>query len=75
MLDLMKQETERIDSHFLEPARSDGNSLAEILCQKNSDGKSQLLKKPSGLIIVVFGIENKKFQFPNAFHQGFLKEK
>lgn len=34
MLDLIKQETERIDSRFLEPACGDGNSLAEILRRK-----------------------------------------
>jgi SAM-dependent methyltransferase len=34
MLDLVKQETERIDSHFLEPACGDGNFLAEILRRK-----------------------------------------
>ena len=31
MLDLVKQETERIDSRFLEPACGDGNFLIEIL--------------------------------------------
>ena len=31
MLDLVKQETERIDSRFLEPACGDGNFLAEIV--------------------------------------------
>ena len=34
MLDLVKQETERIDSCFLEPACGDGNFLAEILRRK-----------------------------------------
>jgi hypothetical protein len=34
MLDLVKQETERIDSRFLEPACGDGNFLAEILQRK-----------------------------------------
>ena len=34
MLDLVKQETERIDSTFLEPACGDGNFLAEILRRK-----------------------------------------
>lgn len=34
MLDLVKQETERIDSRFLEPACGDGNFLAEILERK-----------------------------------------
>ena len=34
MCDLVKQETERIDSRFLEPACGDGNFLAEILNRK-----------------------------------------
>lgn len=34
MLDLVKQETERIESRFLEPACGDGNFLAEILNRK-----------------------------------------
>lgn len=34
MLDLVKQETERIDSRFLEPACGDGNFLSEILKRK-----------------------------------------
>ena len=34
MLDLVKQETERIDSTFLEPACGNGNFLAEILKRK-----------------------------------------
>ena len=34
MLDLVKHETERIDSRFLEPACGDGNFLAEILRRK-----------------------------------------
>lgn len=34
MLDLVKQETERIESRFLEPACGDGNFLVEILRRK-----------------------------------------
>jgi hypothetical protein len=34
MLDLVKDETERIDSRFLEPACGDGNFLVEILRRK-----------------------------------------
>ena len=34
MLDLVKQETERIDSRFLEPACGSGNFLTEILTRK-----------------------------------------
>jgi hypothetical protein len=47
MLGLVQQETERIESRFLEPACGDGNFLAEILQRKLSVvqkryGKSQL---------------------------------
>ncbi|MGB9624635.1 MAG: N-6 DNA methylase [Phycisphaerae bacterium] len=47
MLDLVKQETERIDSRFLEPACGTGNFLIEILERKlrvveKRYGKSQL---------------------------------
>lgn len=41
MLDLVKQETERIDSRFLEPACGDGNFLAEILRRKLNVVKSR----------------------------------
>ena len=34
MLDLVKEETERIDSRFLEPACGTGNFLVEILNRK-----------------------------------------
>lgn len=34
MLDLVKQETDRIDSRFLEPACGNGNFLAEVLKRK-----------------------------------------
>lgn len=34
MCDLVKDETERIDSRFLEPACGDGNFLKEILLRK-----------------------------------------
>lgn len=34
MLDLVKHETERIDSRFLEPACGNGNFLAEVLSRK-----------------------------------------
>ena len=34
MLDLVKQETERIESRFLEPACGNGNFLAEVLSRK-----------------------------------------
>lgn len=47
MLDLVKQETERIDSRFLEPACGDGNFLAEILRRKLSVVKKKYKKYPS----------------------------
>mgnify|MGYP000864877894 CR=1 FL=1 len=34
MLDMVKQETERIESRFLEPACGDGNFLAEVMRRK-----------------------------------------
>ena len=36
MLDLVKHETERIESTFLEPACGNGNFLAEVLSRKLS---------------------------------------
>jgi SAM-dependent methyltransferase len=44
MLDLVKQETERIDSRFLEPACGTGNFLAEVLERKLSVVKSRYAK-------------------------------
>ena len=41
MLDLVKQETERVDSRFLEPACGDGNFLAEILRRKLEAAKKR----------------------------------
>lgn len=50
MLDLVKQETERVDSRFLEPACGDGNFLAEILRRKLEAAKKAAIppkkKKP-----------------------------
>ncbi len=44
MLDLVKQETERIESRFLEPACGDGNFLSEILKRKLQVVKSRYSK-------------------------------
>ena len=41
MLDMVKQETERIESRFLEPACGDGNFLAEVLNRKLAVVKKQ----------------------------------
>lgn len=46
MCDLVKQETERIDSRFLEPACGDGNFLAEILSRKMAVVKKKYQKSP-----------------------------
>ena len=46
MLDLVKQETERIESRFLEPACGTGNFLAEILRRKLAVVKSRYRKNP-----------------------------
>jgi len=46
MLDLVKQETERIESRFLEPACGDGNFLAEILRRKLAVVRKRYVKSP-----------------------------
>ena len=47
MLDMVKQETERIESRFLEPACGDGNFLAEVLNRKLAVVKKQYSKNKS----------------------------
>lgn len=46
MCDLVNDETERIDSRFLEPACGDGNFLAEILDRKLAIVKRRYRKSP-----------------------------
>jgi SAM-dependent methyltransferase len=46
MLDLVKRETERIESRFLEPACGDGNFLAEILRRKLAVVRKKYRKSP-----------------------------
>lgn len=46
MLDLVKQETERIDSRFLEPACGEGAFLKEILRRKLNVVKNKYKKNP-----------------------------
>jgi len=46
MCDLVKQETERIDSRFLEPACGNGNFLAEILSRKLAGVRKKYRKSP-----------------------------
>jgi len=64
MLDLVKQETERIDSRFLEPACGDGNFLSEILNRKllivkSRYGKSQKELDKYSLVAItsIYGVE------------------
>lgn len=64
MLDLVKPETERIESRFLEPACGDGNFLAEILRRKlavvrNRYRKSQLEYERYAVLAVssIYGID------------------
>ena len=64
MLDLVKQETERIDSRFLEPACGDGNFLNAILERKlavveKRYGKSQLDFERNAVLAVssMYGID------------------
>lgn len=46
MLDMVKQETERIDSRFLEPACGNGNFLAEVLRRKLAVVVARYRKSP-----------------------------
>ena len=64
MLDLVKQETERIESRFLEPACGDGNFLAAILERKltvveKRYGKAQLEFERNAVLAVtsIYGID------------------
>jgi hypothetical protein len=64
MLDLVKQETERIDSRFLEPACGHGNFLAKILHRKLSIvetkyGKNQTDFERYAILAIstIYGIE------------------
>lgn len=64
MLDLVKGETERIDSRFLEPACGDGNFLVQVLRRKLAAvelkyGKSDFERRHFALLAVmcIYGIE------------------
>lgn len=64
MLDLVKDETERLDSRFLEPACGSGNFLTKILKRKLAAvelryGKSEFDRKHYALLSVmcIYGIE------------------
>lgn len=64
MLDLVKPETERIDSRFLEPACGTGNFLSEILRRKlivveNRYGKSQFEFERFAIVAIssIYGVD------------------
>src|SRR6476660_164518 len=64
MLDLVKGETERIDSRFLEPACGSGNFLVEVLRRKLAavelkSGKSEFERRHYALLglMCIYGIE------------------
>ncbi|RDB03889.1 SAM-dependent DNA methyltransferase [Runella aurantiaca] len=64
MLDLVKHETERIDSRFLEPACGNGNFLVEVLRRKlgvvdSRYGKSQIEWERYAVIAVssIYGVD------------------
>lgn len=64
MLDLVKGETERIDSRFLEPACGSGNFLVQVLRRKLTAvelkfGRSEFEKRHYGLLALmsIYGIE------------------
>lgn len=64
MCDLVRQETERIDSRFLEPACGDGNFLSEILKRKllivkNKYKKSKLDYEKNSLLALssLYGVD------------------
>ena len=64
MLDLVKHETERIESRFLEPACGNGNFLAEVLRRKLNVVNQRYAKSPiewerNGLIAIasLYGVD------------------
>ena len=54
MLDMVKQETERIESRFLEPACGSGNFLAEVLRRKLAVVARQYKKSPDDYMRYAF---------------------
>ena len=70
MLDMVKQETERIESRFLEPACGDGNFLAEVLRRKlavvNARYRRSLSEYEKYLFIAVGSIYGVELLHDNA---------
>ncbi len=82
MLDLVKQETERIDSRFLEPACGDGNFLAEILRRKLNAVEARYKSFGIGTIASIDGsainvdfdtVGQKKMGYKFCMKNGILK--
>ncbi len=83
MLDLVKQETERIESRFLEPACGNGNFLAEVVERKlnvvkKRYSKSQLEYERYSIIAVssIYGIdilEDNVIECRNRLYEIFFK--
>ena len=87
MLDLVKNETERIESRFLEPACGTGNFLAEILDRKltvvqSRYGKNQLeyeryavlaVSSLYGIDILEDNIKEYQTRLYNSFEQRMLE--
>jgi pyridoxal kinase len=66
MLDLVKQETERIESRFLEPACGDGNFLAEVLRRKLSVVRKRYGKNPDDFeMLLVSNAQTLLIRRPN----------
>jgi len=79
MLDLVKQETERIESRFLEPACGTGNFLTEILERKlrvveDRYGKSQLEYERYAILAVssIYGIDILEDNVQQCRHRLFV---
>ncbi len=88
MLDLVKQETERIDSRFLEPACGTGNFLVEILRRKlavveQRYGKNQIEYERYSIIAIssIYGVdllqdnvEEARKRLFNIFNEQYTKK-
>ena len=66
LCDLVKQETERIESRFLEPACGNGNFLAEVLSRKLTVVKNRYGKSP-------FDYERDVYKRQEVVRSRFLK--
>lgn len=84
MLDLVKQETERLDSRFLEPACGDGNFLIEVLNRKleilvKEFKKNQFEYEKNSVVVVgsIYGIdilEDNTQSARDRLYERFLEE-